>query len=193
MVQPSISSGASTEDKMRLPKSTLPSLLNRIRNFAVTPFLALAVAACSLTARAQIPQAQSDAAAPAPKDSAQPAFVARPPVDLRSLPKNLFVDQKNFWLAPLHMSQKQWEWAVPLALAGGLLVVGDNNIENHVPKNPTTVSHAVTASNAGVGVLVGAGAGLFLLGHMQKDDQKRETGILSGEAALGAFAEVEVF
>ncbi len=180
---------------MSLPKSTLPSFLRRLRNFAVGPFviLALAVAGCSLTARAQTPEAQSDTAAPAPQSQTQPAFLTRPPVDLKSLPKNLFMDQKNFWLAPLHMSHKQWEWAVPLVLGGGLLVVGDNNIEKHVPTNPTTVSRAVTASNAGVGLLVGAGAGLFLLGHMQKDDQKRETGILAGEAALGAFADVEVF
>jgi len=28
--------------------------------------------------------------------------------------------------------------------------------------------------------LVGAGAGLFLLGHLSNNDQQRETGILSG-------------
>jgi hypothetical protein len=114
-------------------------------------------------------------------------------VEIKSLPKNLFLDQKNFLLAPLHMSQTQWEWAVPLVLAGGALVAGDNSIEKHVPTSPTTVSHAVTASNAGVGVLVGAGAGLFLLGHLQKNDQKRETGLLAGEAAIGAFLDTEVF
>ena len=135
---------------MSLPKSTLPSFLRRLRNFAVGPFviLALAVAGCSLTARAQTPEAQSDTAAPAPQSQTQPAFLTRPPVqNMKSLPKNLFMDQKNFWLAPLHMSHKQWEWAVPLVLGGGLLVVGDNNIEKHVPTNPTTVSRAVTASN----------------------------------------------
>jgi len=41
--------------------------------------------------------------------------------------------------------------------------------------------------------LAGAGAGLFLLGHFQKNDQKRETGILAGEAAIGAFLDTEVF
>ena len=34
---------------------------------------------------------------------------------------------------------------------------------------------------------------MFLLGHLQKEDQKRETGILAGEAAIGAFLDTEVF
>lgn len=115
------------------------------------------------------------------------------PVDLKSLPKNLFLDQKEFWTAPVHMSQKQWEWTVPALILGGSLIKADNNIENHVPTTKSTVSHAVTASNAGVAALTAAGAGLFLLGHMQKDDQKRETGILAGEAAIGALADTEIF
>src|SRR5215469_17120231 len=55
------------------------------------------------------------------------------PVDLKSLPKNLFLDQKDFWTAPLHMSDKQWDWALPSILAGGLLIKADATIENHVP------------------------------------------------------------
>ena len=35
--------------------------------------------------------------------------------------------------------------------------------------------------------------GFFLLGHLEDDDQKRETGILSGEAAIDAFLDTEVF
>ena len=153
--------------------------------------LVLIIAGCSSKSRAQTPAVENDTAAPQPQ--AQPPIFTPGTVDIKSLPKNLFVDQKNFWLSPLHMTQKQWEWAVPLVLAGGALVVADNNIEKHVPTNPTTVSHAVTASNAGLGVLVGAGGAMFLLGHVKKDDQKRETGILSGEAAIGAFLDTEVF
>lgn len=116
-----------------------------------------------------------------------------PPVDIKSLPKNLFLDQKQFWTAPFHFSQKQWEWTVPSLLVGGLLIKADDSIQNHVPTGQSTVSHAVTASNAGAAAFVATGAGLFLLGHIQKDDQKRETGILAGEAAIGALADTEVF
>ena len=114
-------------------------------------------------------------------------------VDLKSLPKNLFRDQKDFWTAPLHMSKKQWEWTPPALVLGGLLIKADNNTESHAPTSQNTVSHAATASNVGVAALSAAGAGLFLLGHMQKDDQKRETGILAGEAAIGVLADTEVF
>lgn len=116
-----------------------------------------------------------------------------PPVDLKSLPKNLFMDQKNFWTAPLHMSQQQWEWVAPAILVGGLLIKADQSIEKHVPTSQSTVNHAVTASNAGLAAIAGAGAGLFVLGHIQENDQERETGILAGEAAVGTLADTEIF
>lgn len=114
-------------------------------------------------------------------------------VDLKSLPKNLFLDQKDFWTAPLHFSERQWDWTLPAVLVGGLLIKADGTIENHVPTSKNTVSHGVTASNAGVAALVAGGGALFALGHLQNDDQKRETGILAGEAAVSSFLDVEVF
>src|SRR5579864_834998 len=179
MVQLSAVGWASTGSKMKLAKGS-PA----VARYPVSPasrtvvrlwLLALIMAGCHAV-RAQTPATENDTATPVPQPQAQPPIFSPPPVDIKSLPKNLFVDQKNFWLSPLHMTQKQWEWAVPLVLAGGALVIGDNTIEKHVPTSSTTVSHAVTASNAGVGVLVGAGGAMFLLGHMQKNDQKRETG-----------------
>jgi len=127
-----------------------------------------------------------------PQNSESQIELVSPPVDIKSLPKNLFLDQKDFWTAPLHFSHQQWEWTVPSLLVGGLLIKADNTIEKHVPTTKSTVSHAVTASNAGVAALTATGAGLFLLGHIQGDDQKRETGILAGEAALGVLADTEV-
>jgi len=154
--------------------------------------LAALIAGCGLIARAQV-SAEEDTPSSASKPQAQSSPFSPAPVEIKSLPKDLFLDQKNFWTAPAHMTQKQWEWAVPLVIAGAGLVVADNNIEKHVPTSSSTVSHAVTASNAGVAALTGAGAGLFLLGHIQNDDQKRETGILAGEAAVGALIETEIF
>lgn len=128
-----------------------------------------------------------------PTPSSPVPVISSPPVDIKSLPKNLFVDQKDFWTAPFHFSGKQWEWVAPSLVIGGLLIKADKSLEKHVPTTPSTVSHAATASNMGVAALAAGGAGLFLLGHMQSDDQKRETGILAGEAALGAFADTEIF
>lgn len=155
--------------------------------------LAAALAVCNVTACAQTATEKNDASAPDGKVGTLNLEISRDPVGIKSLPKNLLLDQKNFWTAPAHMTQKQWEWAVPLVIAGAGLVVADNTIEKHVPTNSSTVSHAATASNAGVAALTGAGAGLFLLGHIQKNDQKRETGILAGEAAIGALIDTEIF
>jgi len=114
------------------------------------------------------------------------------PVDLKSLPRNLFVDQKNLWSTPFHMTPTAWNWTIPLAFAGAALVASDTAIEKHVPTNPSTVSHAVTASNAGLGALAGAGAGMFLWGHLTDNDQQRETGLLSGEAGVDALLDTEL-
>jgi len=163
-----------------------------IKNLIASWLLAVLFGGCGVFACAQ--ESPKDQA-PASSTQAGTGFKGPSlgPVDLKSLPKNLFLDQKNFFTAPLRMNQRQWEWAFPALLAGAGLIASDNTLETHVPTNPTTVSRAATASNVGVGVLAGAGAGLFLLGHLQKDDQKRETGLLAGEAAIGAFLDTEIF
>src|SRR5581483_818669 len=115
------------------------------------------------------------------------------PVDLRSLPRNLFTDQRTFWTTPFHMTAHPWQWTVPLAFVGAGLLASDTAIEKHVPTNPSTVSHAVTLSNAGVAALAGVGGGMFLLGHITNDDQQRETGLLAGEAGIDAYLDTTVF
>jgi hypothetical protein len=161
-------------------------------NRRVCRLLALFFASVTVGAVGQIAPADQ-ASSQAPAQERQPIQYLSPTVDIKSLPKNLFIDQKDFWTAPLHFSHKQWEWTVPSLVVGGLLIKADNTIEKHVPTGKSTVSHASTASNAGIGALTAAGAGLFLLGHLQSDDQKRETGILAGEAAIGALADTEIF
>jgi hypothetical protein len=155
--------------------------------------LVVMISAYAVLAAAQTPAGDQNDAPQSSTVQPQEPVSGTNPVDLKSLPKNLLLDQKDFWTAPLHMSDKQWDWALPSILAGGLLIEADKTIENHVPTSKSTVSHSVTAANAGVAALSAAGAGLFLLGHIQSDDQKRETGILSGEAAIGALVDTELF
>jgi membrane-associated phospholipid phosphatase len=143
-----------------------------------------------------VPQAPADGnkpSTPPSKQEKQSPDFSPAPLDLKSLPRNLFQDQKNFWLTPFHMNTADLHWAVPLAFAGAALVASDTAIEKHVPTNPTTVSHAVTASNAGLAAMAGVGGGMFLLGHFADNDQERETGILSGEAGIDAFLDTEIF
>lgn len=147
----------------------------------------------SLLSGAQTPAAENNPSGP-PSDSQTkvPEFSSTP-VQLKSLPENLFQDQKSFWLTPFHMTKSEWQWTVPLAFAGAVLLGSDTAIEKHVPTNPSTVSHAVTASNAGLAAFVGVGAGMFLWGHLEHNEEQRETGLLSGEAAIDAYLESEVF
>src|ERR1022692_2742774 len=146
-----------------------------------------------LIARAQTPGDEKNTPAPSPNPPAKSPEFSLAPVDLKSLPRNLFQDQKNFWLTPFHMTEAEWQVTVPLAFAGAALVASDTAIEKHVPTNPTTVSHAVTASNAGLGAMAGLGAGMFLWGHLRDNDQQRETGLLSGEAGIDALVDTEIF
>jgi membrane-associated phospholipid phosphatase len=148
---------------------------------------------CSLTAFAQTPVDEKNTPAPSPtREEPSPAF-SPDPLRLTSLPRNLFLDQKNFWTTPFHMTKTEWRWTVPLAFVGAGLLASDTAVERHVPTSSTTVSHAVTASNAGLAVLTGAGAGMFLLGQAAHNDQRRETGLLSGEAGIDALLETTVF
>ncbi len=150
------------------------------------------LAAGGLVARAQTAGDEKQAPDSAQNPAAKPLELQLKPVDLKSLPRNLFVDQKNFWTTPFHMTTAEWQWTVPLAFVGAGILASDTAIEKHVPTNPTTISHAVTASNAGLAAMAGVGAGMFLLGHFTSNDQERETGLLSGEAGIDAFLDTEV-
>lgn len=148
---------------------------------------------CSLIGRAQSDADDKSVNTPPAALKQPPADWSLPPVDLKSLPRNLFMDQKNFWTAPLHMTTTQWQWAVPVALVGAGLLASDTAIEKHAPTDPSTVSHGVTASNAGLAAMAGIGAGMFLWGHATNNDEERETGVLSAEAGVDAFLDTEIF
>src|SRR6266446_2159545 len=143
--------------------------------------VAALVVGCSLIACAQTPADEKKSSTPSPTPETQSPELSLPPLRLKSLPRNLFLDQKSFWSAPFHMTRTEWRWTVPLAFAGAGLLASDTAVEKHVPTSSTTVSHAATASDAGLAALVGAGAGMFLLGQAAHNDQQRETGLLSGE------------
>jgi hypothetical protein len=163
----------------------------RLKTLVASTVLVLLIVVSSPFGWAQTPS-QDQVPAPSSQQTADAQELSPGPVDIKSLPKNLFLDQKNLFTAPLRMTEKQWEWVVPGLLVGAGLIASDKTLENHVPKNLTTASHAVTASNAGVAALAASGAGLFLWGHLKSNDQQRETGLLAGEAAIGALADTEL-
>ena len=88
---------------------------------------------------------------------------------------------------PFRMRERQWTLALPIGIAATILVASDTAVEAHVTTNPSTVSHANTFSNAGLAALAGAGGGMYLWGALSNNEHQRETGFLSGEAAIDAY------
>ena len=108
-------------------------------------------------------------------------------VRLKFLPKDILQDQGALFISPLRMGERQWKLAVPLSFLAVGLVASDTAVEGHVTKSATTISRASTFSNGGLGALVGAGSGMYLWGSLVKNEHSRETGFLSGEAAIDAY------
>lgn len=170
-------------------KDTVRSCLRLPKLLICRSLVAGSLVVGCLTASAQRPPN-----APSPPQKPENSYeFSPPPVDLKSLPRNLFTDQKAFWSTPFRMTAAQWQWTVPLAFVGAGLLASDTAIEDHVPTNPSTMSHAVTFSNAGVAALAGIGGGMFLLGHITGSDQQRETGLLAGEAGIDAYLDTTAF
>ena len=142
--------------------------------------------------------ARAQSAVPIPAPATQPA---RPiaaddgesALALKSLPKNIWQDQQAFLTTPFRMQSENLFFVVPAIFASSILVGTDTKIEAHLPKGTSTINLAANASNAGMGLLLGAGAGLFLLGEKNHDDHERETGFLAGEAALDAYIDATAF
>jgi membrane-associated phospholipid phosphatase len=110
-------------------------------------------------------------------------------VALKFLPRNLWQDQRALITEPSRMSGRDWKLGLPLAMLATGLVASDTAVEGHVTKTPSTLSHANTFSNAGLGAFVGTSAAMYLWGSTAKNETLRETGFLSGEAAIDAYAD----
>jgi membrane-associated phospholipid phosphatase len=142
--------------------------------------------------------AHAQSAAPNPAPTTQPpksisSDDGESNVTLKSLPKNIWQDQQAFLTTPFRMQSQNLFFVVPAIFATSILVGTDTKIEAHLPKSTSTINLAANASNAGMGILLGAGAGLFLLGEKHHDDHERETGLLAGEAALDAYIDATAF
>lgn len=115
--------------------------------------------------------------------SANPAKFAR----------NLARDQKEIWTSPFKAKAKDLNWIIPLAGVTAGLINADAELSHRVDTSSSFSRHSSTISNAGVGLLLGTGGGLYLLGAMKGNDHRRETGILTIEAATNSLIVTEVF
>src|SRR6266550_1761754 len=109
------------------------------------------------------------------------------------LVKRFIGDQREIWTSPAKLRFPDTEWLVPLSGATAGLFVTDRDFSKHLSRNPTTISHYKTLSNAGVAALVGGAGGMWLLGHASHNEHWSETGFLAGEAGLNSLVVVESF
>ena len=136
------------------------------------------------------PSAQSASPGPTTNTTAKPVDLYQQQTNLTigNFPRFFVQDQVAFWTQPFHSDAQSLSFWVPAAFGTAGLIGSDTYIESHLPTSPTLVSRAASFSTAGMIALVGTGGGLYLLGEVQHDDHKRETGYLVGEAALDAYA-----
>jgi hypothetical protein len=122
-------------------------------------------------------------------DNPDPAGTER---NLSALTKDLLNDQKNIWTSPARLRFADADWLIPASGFAAALFVTDSDVSRHLSNDPQTISHYKTYSTAGVGALIGAGAGMFLLSYPAHNEHWRETGLLAGEAAIDSLIPTEV-
>src|SRR5229473_985741 len=179
--------------------------------------LVFSCAAWSLTLTAlsslpATPQAQEERAADAKQSSSgadadvkkmtTTSKIARDPeaepfesshLGLQGLGKRFLEDQEQIWASPAKVRFSDAQWLVPVSGITAGLFVTDSDFSRHLSKNPTTINHYKSLSNAGLGALIGGAGGMWLLGHVRHNEHWSETGFLAGEAVVNSLVAVETF
>ncbi|HZS98880.1 MAG TPA: capsule assembly Wzi family protein [Terriglobales bacterium] len=102
-------------------------------------------------------------------------------------------DQQGFWLAPTHLRTKDLRWIMPGVVGLSALFASDHWISQQVPDKPNQLKQSLNVSDYMAYSMAAAAGGAFVWGHITKNERLRETGFLSGEAAINALAVSQVF
>ncbi len=125
--------------------------------------------------------AKTGSAPPRPPHVRKRSPEPRPTTEVNFL-RNLALDQKAIWTAPLSVRLQDVTWLAPLGgLTAGLLR-SDAQFSRHLDATPSRLQRSNNIANAGVGALVALPAGLYGWGLITHDPHKRETGLLTAEA-----------
>jgi membrane-associated phospholipid phosphatase len=126
------------------------------------------------------------------EDSGIPANVYPNKVGV-DLFKNIAVDQRRIWTSPIRLRPHDAEWLIPFVGTTAGLIVFDADISRHLVSHQSLISTSNTAGTAGLAATFGAAGGMYLLGKLQKDEHRRETGYLAGLSLINGLAVTEVF
>ncbi|MGA7753320.1 MAG: capsule assembly Wzi family protein [Candidatus Sulfotelmatobacter sp.] len=110
---------------------------------------------------------------------------------VRGLPRAFLHDQIGMWTSPAHIRFSDATWMVPLGGFAAALFATDADVSRHLSNTPSTLTQYRHLSDYGVYSMAGGAGGLYVLGLLTQNEHQRETGFLSGEAAVDALVAVE--
>src|SRR6516225_5178557 len=118
-------------------------------------------------------------------------FSATSQHSLKRLPGDFLQDQREIWASPAKLKLSDTEWLVPLSGITAGLFVTDSDFNKGLSHDTKTLNRYNNLSNASIAALIGGAGGMWLLSHETHNEHWRETGFLSGEAALNSLVVVE--
>jgi membrane-associated phospholipid phosphatase len=111
---------------------------------------------------------------------------------LLNLPRQLLKDQIGMWTSPARIHLSDATWLVPLGGATAALFATDSDFSRHLSNTPSTLNRYSNISDYGLYSMIGGAGGIYFLGLMTNNEHQRETGFLSGEAAIDSLAVTEL-
>jgi Capsule assembly protein Wzi/PAP2 superfamily len=113
------------------------------------------------------------------------------PPTWKRLRNDFLQDQKAIWTSPAKLTFDDTQWLVPIAGVTAGLMETDSYYSRGISHNPSTLNKYNTISNASLAALAGGAGGMWLMSYHTHNAHWRETGWLSGEAALNTLLVVE--
>ena len=142
-------------------------------------------------------ESQSGSVRPAQKadipDAPQPAKAVNDDPDNKvlALPRAFLHDQIGIWASPTKARRQDATWLAPLGGFTAALLATDTDVSRHLSNASDTLLRYKHISDYGVYSMAAGAGGLYFLGLVDHDEHQRETGFLSGEAAIDSLAVVE--
>ncbi len=110
---------------------------------------------------------------------------------LLNLPRQLLHDQLGMWTSPRNIQLSDATWLVPLGGFTAALLSTDSDASRHLSNDPGTLLRYRHISDYGAYSMAGGAGALYLWGLTNHNEHQRETGFLSGEAAIDSLVVVE--
>lgn len=105
--------------------------------------------------------------------------------------RNIAYDQKTIWTSPFKARIEDLNWIVPVMGLTAGMINADAELSSRIDTTSSFSRHGTTIADAGLALAAAGGGGLYLLGKLNNNEHQRETGILSGEAAVNSLLVAE--